>query len=123
MADDASRLPLEIYHVVLAKLPCARHDDASVRTLARCARTSRAVRAVATSGLLWAAHYKARYTHHDSRVDRVRQTKHAGDWYAMYCLHRSFDRNALSMLDDMERFEGGTDRRHEHMSEIINVYS
>jgi hypothetical protein len=122
MSEDAW-LPPEIYHAILTKLPCTRHDDTSVRTLAQCAQASKTIRAVAIAPLVWAAHYKVRYTHYDKRVDSSRQTKYAGDWYAMYCLRRRFDHDALAALDDMERFEGGAEKRHDHVAEIINVYS
>jgi hypothetical protein len=116
-------LPPELYTNILVNFARSRHNPGSAHALVQCSETSKAMRAVAMNHLMWEGHYRARYTHHDKRVDELRRTKHAGDWYTLYRLRCTYDRHAVRVLDDMEGFVGGATHRHELMTELIELYS
>jgi F-box protein 21 len=116
-------LPTELVDHLFRLYPASRTSDASVRALAACGALSRRLRAVATQPALWEAHYRARYTAHDAQAERARRARWADDWCALYARRRAAELYPLRLLDDLESYTGGLDRRHECAAEIAGPYS
>jgi F-box protein 21 len=116
-------LPTELVDHLFRLYPASRTSDASVRALATCGVLSRRLRAVATQPALWEAHYRARYTAHDAQAERARRVRWADDWCTLYARRRAADAYALRLLDDLESYNGGLDRRHECAAELVGAYS
>jgi hypothetical protein len=116
-------LPEELYHTILGHLEPSRTSDESVLTLARCTATNRALRAVAIAPTLWLAHYNTRYTHENEQHAQSRREEMMISCHVIYGRRRIADKVAVHMLDDLVRFEGGPEQRHDHAQDIVENYS
>lgn len=114
-------LPIELYIHILSFLPAARdHADVSVRTLLACLSSNKQLRAAALHPMLWASHYRARYTECVESRECARVAASAGDWRVLYFQRRVLDRRALELVDAVRLQLNG---RHDKANQFVREFS
>ncbi|KAH7916417.1 YccV-like-domain-containing protein [Hygrophoropsis aurantiaca] len=115
-------LPFDIYVHILEQLPPpgTDQDEAALKTLIACLRTSSTLRDAASISGLWKPRYKHRYTVSNLDDELFRRHTTHEDWKLMYSQRRRLDQRALKILDDIVQTRNG---RHERARELSNTLS